>query len=95
MSSHIGISEVFNGTDYFRYEPGKYLYDSYPNERRCFFEYTDLIERDGSVVGFLRQKGQPSDTQVVVLDLLSKSFYKTIRQGDLRLTILGDCEEVK
>ena len=46
---------------------------------------------DGIIVN---ERNYPKDTQVVVLDLLNKTYLRTAKQGAIRLSIFADCEEV-
>lgn len=93
MSSKVGVVSKFSGTDYIKYKEGMYICDLQdPQGDECYFRYRNTMEGDGAVVGFHRQKKYPKDTQVIVLDLRNSRFYKTIEQGDLRLTIFGECQ---
>lgn len=95
MSSNIGISDHYNGTDYIRYVEGQFICDMKgPGSNECYFKYQNVMEGDGAVIGFHRQKSHPKDTQVIVLDLRNDRFYKTVEQGDLRVTIFGDCQNI-
>ena len=95
MSSKIGISDTYNGTDYIKYVEQQYICNLTDKDGDdCYFTYTNIMERNGAVVGFLRQKSHPHDTQIIVLDLRNKRFYKTFEQGDLRVTIFGDCNDI-
>ena len=95
MSSLIGISDKYNGTDFIKYVEQEYICDLKNQDgEECYIFYRNIIERDGAVVGFVRQKNHPKDTQVIVLDLRNKRFYKTIEQGDMRVTIFGDCNDI-
>lgn len=94
MSSKIGISESYNGTDYLKYVEGQFICDMIaPDTDECYFRYENVMEGDGAVVGFYRQRTDPRDTQTIVLDLKNQRFYKTFEQGDLKVTIFGDCQQ--
>ena len=95
MSSAIGLSDRYNGTDYIKYVDKQYICDLIDKDGEdCYVTYTNIMERDGAVVGFIRQKNRPTDTQVIMLDLQNKRFYKTFEQGDMRVTIFGECSEI-
>ena len=95
MSSEIGISHAYTGTDYIKYVDQEYICDLIDKDGDdCYFTYTNIMERDGAVVGFIRQKNSPQNTQIIVLDLRNKRFYKTFEQADMRVTIFGDCNEI-
>jgi hypothetical protein len=84
-----------NGTDYIKYADQEYIcYLIDKDGDDCYSAYTNIMERDGAVVGFMRQKNSPQDTHIIVLDLRNKRFYKTFEQGDMRVTIFGDCNEI-
>jgi len=95
LSSQLGIIDRPNGTDYIRYVPGQFICDMIaPDSDECYFRYRSLIETPDAVVGFLRRSRYPTDTQVIVLDLLNSKFYKTTQQGDLKTSIFGECQNV-
>lgn len=88
MSSIVGIKKGNNGDDRYHYEPGtlREVFDG-----RTLWDYSIVSEHDDLIVGALRQKKYPSDTQVVVIDRKNKTLAKTVVQGDLRLTTFGTC----
>ena len=88
MSSTVGIKKENNGSDHYLYVPGS-LQEVF--DGRTLWNYSIVSENDDLIVGALRQKKYPSDTQVVVLDRRNKTLMKTVVQGTLRLTMFGPC----
>jgi hypothetical protein len=74
--------------DRYHYEPGALQEVS---EGRTLWNYSIVSERDDLIVGALRQKNHPSDTQVVVIDRKNMTLMKTVVQGSLRFTAFGVC----
>jgi hypothetical protein len=82
--SYVAITD----NDRYHYEPGALQEVS---EGRTLWNYSIVSERDDLIVGALRQKNHPSDTQVVVIDRKNMTLMKTVVQGSLRFTAFGVC----
>jgi hypothetical protein len=90
LSSAVGVKKGYNGTDEYAYAPGQYLHEILDGQ--SIWKYSQISEENGLIVAALRQKKNPRDTQVVVIDRQTQALYKTVKQGELWFTSFGKCE---
>jgi hypothetical protein len=88
LSSAVGVRKGNSGDDHYQYEAGM-LHEVY--DGRTLWSYSIVSEKDGLIVGALRQQEHASDCQVVLIDRRNKTLMKTVVQGNLRFTTFGPC----
>ena len=95
LSSRIGVQKKKQGTELFKYVPNQYLCEVSDLEKgKCYVRYqgASWLERDDAIIGFDKSPKYPRDSTVIVLDLKSLEFYKTVKQVEMRYTIWGKCQ---
>jgi hypothetical protein len=96
LSARIGVLKKNNGTAIVEYIKGKHLCEVLNiSSGTCFVKYEPIMETQDAVVGFHRQSRHPNDTQVSVLDLRNSTFFRTVKQGKIRLSVFANCKSIK